>query len=78
MRPWDAYIQLDNTVKNTLTSVRAVGELQNPSLRDRHWVQLMKACKQVDPKNEDAVVSHFLNSSKFTEHFPCMFILNEM
>ena len=57
MRVWDAYANLDSTVKNTLTSVRAVGELQNPSLRDRHWAQLMVACKQQDPDNPNAVVS---------------------
>lgn len=29
MRVWDTYIQLEATVKNMLTSLRAVGELQN-------------------------------------------------
>ncbi|KAL7641748.1 UNVERIFIED_CONTAM: hypothetical protein RMT77_007622 [Armadillidium vulgare] len=53
MRSWDAYIQLDSTVKNTLTSVRAVGELQNPALRDRHWIQLMSACKQSESDNPE-------------------------
>lgn len=28
MRPWDTYIMLESTVKNMLTSLRAVGELQ--------------------------------------------------
>lgn len=26
-----------------VTSLRAVGELQNPAIRDRHWFQLMQA-----------------------------------
>ena len=26
-----------------VTSLRAVGELQNPAIRDRHWEQLMQA-----------------------------------
>ena len=26
-----------------VTSLRAVGELQNPAIRDRHWLQLMQA-----------------------------------
>ena len=34
---------LDATVKNMVTSLRAVGELQNPAIRDRHWLQLMQA-----------------------------------
>lgn len=45
MRSWDTYISLEATVKNTLTSIRAVGELQNPAIRERHWNQLMKSTK---------------------------------
>lgn len=43
MRAWDAFIGLDNRVKNTLTSLRAVAELQNLAIRKRHWNQLMQA-----------------------------------
>jgi dynein heavy chain len=43
MRAWDAYAGLESTVKNMLTSLRAVAELQNPAIRDRHWQQLMVA-----------------------------------
>ena len=59
MRAWDAFtgerererdwlscicfVGLDSTVKNMVTSLRAVGELQNPAIRDRHWEQLMQA-----------------------------------
>ena len=45
MRAWDAYTQLEAKVKNMLTSLRAVGELQNPAIRQRHWDQLMQATK---------------------------------
>ncbi|XP_077689901.1 dynein axonemal heavy chain 17 [Eretmochelys imbricata] len=45
MRPWDAFIGLDNTVKNMITSLRAVNDLQNPAIRDRHWHELMQATK---------------------------------
>ncbi|KAG8222097.1 hypothetical protein J437_LFUL000860, partial [Ladona fulva] len=45
MRGWDTYINLEATVKNMLTSLRAVGELQNPAIRERHWNQLMKSTK---------------------------------
>lgn len=50
MRGWDAYLMLEATVKNMLTSLRAVGELQNPAIRERHWIQLMastKVCSQI-------------------------------
>lgn len=45
MRAWDAFAGIDSTVKNMVTSLRAVGELQNPAIRDRHWQQLMQATK---------------------------------
>ena len=43
MRAWDTFSGLDSMVKNMVTSLRAVGELQNPAIRDRHWEQLMQA-----------------------------------
>ena len=43
MRAWDTYNGVESTVKNMLTSLRAVSELQNPAIRDRHWHQLMQA-----------------------------------
>lgn len=45
MKTWDAFVGLENTVKNMITSLRAVSELQNPAIRDRHWQQLMQATK---------------------------------
>lgn len=45
MRAWDTFTGLESTVKNMVTSLRAVGELQNPAIRDRHWQQLMEATK---------------------------------
>uniref|UniRef100_A0A4X2M2C5 AAA+ ATPase domain-containing protein n=1 Tax=Vombatus ursinus TaxID=29139 RepID=A0A4X2M2C5_VOMUR len=41
VRFWDAYLGLDLMVKNLLASLRAVMELQNPAIRERHWHQLM-------------------------------------
>ncbi|KAK2112190.1 hypothetical protein P7K49_011937 [Saguinus oedipus] len=43
MKTWDAFVGLDNTVKNMITSLCAVSELQNPAIRERHWQQLMQA-----------------------------------
>lgn len=47
MRAWDVFTGLENVVKNMLTSLRAVNELQNPAIRDRHWQQLMAATKVI-------------------------------
>ena len=43
MRAWDAFTGMESSVKNMVTSLRAVGELQNQAIRDRHWEQLMQA-----------------------------------
>ena len=40
-RVWDIYMGLESVVKNLLTSLRAVNELQNSAIRERHWQQLM-------------------------------------
>ncbi|KAJ8974478.1 hypothetical protein NQ317_016132 [Molorchus minor] len=45
IKGWDVYIQLEAMIKNMLTSLRAVTELQNPAIRERHWIELMKATK---------------------------------
>lgn len=45
IKGWDVFIQMEATIKNMLTSLRAVTELQNPAIRDRHWKQLMQATK---------------------------------
>ncbi|XP_039545600.1 dynein heavy chain 11, axonemal [Pimephales promelas] len=41
VRAWDVYNGLESIVKNLLTSLRAVNELQNFAVRERHWQQLM-------------------------------------
>ncbi|XP_069702004.1 dynein beta chain, ciliary-like [Periplaneta americana] len=45
MRGWDTFIKGEAMIKNLLTSLRAVTELQNPAIRERHWQQLMTATK---------------------------------
>nr|XP_004569740.1 dynein heavy chain 9, axonemal [Maylandia zebra] len=43
VRAWEAFTGLESRVRNLLTSLRAVAELQNPAIRSRHWHQLMAA-----------------------------------
>ncbi|XP_023292211.2 dynein beta chain, ciliary [Lucilia cuprina] len=42
MRNWEPYLHTENSLKNLMTSLRAVTELQNPAIRDRHWFELMR------------------------------------
>ncbi|KAM7420609.1 hypothetical protein PAMA_015032 [Pampus argenteus] len=41
-RVWDVYSGLDLYVKNLLTSLQVVSQLQNLAIRERHWVQLIR------------------------------------
>ena len=42
-RAWEAFNGVDADVKNMITSLGAVGLLQSPAIRERHWQQVMKA-----------------------------------
>ncbi|XP_043280370.1 dynein beta chain, ciliary isoform X2 [Venturia canescens] len=63
MRPWDTYVSLEATVKNMLTSLRAVGELQNPAIRERHWRQLMNSTKVRFVMDESTTLADLLELS---------------
>uniref|UniRef100_A0A1I8PDY1 Dynein beta chain, ciliary n=1 Tax=Stomoxys calcitrans TaxID=35570 RepID=A0A1I8PDY1_STOCA len=45
MRNWEPYLHIENSLKNLMTSLRAVTELQNPAIRDRHWLELMQTTR---------------------------------
>ncbi|XP_016013564.2 dynein heavy chain 9, axonemal isoform X3 [Rousettus aegyptiacus] len=60
VRAWDAFIGLESTVLNTLTSLRAVAELQNSAIRDRHWRQLMQATGVSFTMDEGTTLAHLL------------------
>ncbi|NXJ83957.1 DYH17 protein, partial [Trogon melanurus] len=69
MRSWDAFTGLDNSVKNMITSLRAVNELQNPAIRNRHWWELMQATKVNFTMSEDTTLGDLLqlNLHKFED-----------
>ncbi|CAF3056070.1 unnamed protein product [Rotaria socialis] len=41
MRAWNAYIQLEQILKNMITALRSITELRNSAIRERHWDELM-------------------------------------
>ncbi|XP_017887523.2 dynein beta chain, ciliary-like [Ceratina calcarata] len=45
VRPWELYGNVEAQVRNMMASLRAVSELQNPAIRDRHWRELMAETK---------------------------------
>ncbi|KAM8934084.1 dynein axonemal heavy chain 11-like [Pelodytes ibericus] len=60
IRSWDVYLGLESTVKNLLTSLRAVNELQNSAVRKRHWLQLMSKTGVRFIMNEETVLGDLL------------------
>ncbi|XP_062977556.1 dynein axonemal heavy chain 17 [Elgaria multicarinata webbii] len=69
MRAWDAFVGLDNTVKNMITSLRAVSDLQNPAIRDRHWKELMQATQVKFTMSDETTLADLLqlNLHKFED-----------
>ncbi|XP_056142990.1 dynein axonemal heavy chain 11 [Lampris incognitus] len=59
-RVWDVYCGLDLYVKNLLTSLRVVSELQNPAIRDRHWAQLIRTTKMEFTMTDDTTMEDLL------------------
>ncbi|XP_065591374.1 dynein axonemal heavy chain 17 isoform X2 [Cyrtonyx montezumae] len=60
MRSWDVFTGLDSTMKNMITSLRVVNELQNPAIRERHWHELMQATKVNFTMSEDTTLADLL------------------
>ncbi|KAF6093353.1 dynein axonemal heavy chain 9 [Phyllostomus discolor] len=60
VRTWEAFTGLESTVLNTLTSLRAVAELQNPAIRERHWRQLVQATGVSFVMDEGTTLAHLL------------------
>lgn len=48
VRPWELYNNIEAEVRNMMASLRAVSELQNPAIRDRHWRELMAETKVIN------------------------------
>ncbi|XP_036372722.1 dynein heavy chain 9, axonemal [Megalops cyprinoides] len=59
-RAWDAFAGMDSMVKNILTSLRAVAELQNSAIRERHWHQLMQATGVRFTMDQDTTLADLL------------------
>lgn len=60
MRGWDVYMNIEADVKNLMISLKAVTELQNPAIRDRHWQELMQATGVSFVMNENTSLADLL------------------
>ena len=43
MRNWEPFVYIEKMLRDLVTSLRAITELQNSAIRDRHWLELMRA-----------------------------------
>lgn len=43
IRSWQPFVYIEKVLKNLVTSLRAITELQNTAIKDRHWLELMKS-----------------------------------
>lgn len=43
VRTWAPFLDAEARLKNLMTALRAVTELQNPAIKDRHWKELMQS-----------------------------------
>ncbi|NXJ22597.1 DYH17 protein, partial [Dicrurus megarhynchus] len=69
VKSWDAFTGLESSMKNMMTSLRAVSELQNPAIRDRHWQELVQTTKVQFTMSENTTLADLLqlNLHKFEE-----------
>lgn len=42
VRNWEPFNHIEHMLRNLLTCFRAITELQNSAIKDRHWLELMK------------------------------------
>ncbi|XP_038108194.1 dynein beta chain, ciliary isoform X2 [Culex quinquefasciatus] len=63
MRGWNPYTHVEAVLKNLLTSLRAITELQNPAIRERHWIELMHATKLLKTYGREMLVRFRMDDS---------------
>ncbi|VDK33899.1 unnamed protein product [Taenia asiatica] len=60
VRAWPVFLGIEAEVRNMMTSLRAMNELQNPAIRGRHWSQLMSTTGVRFVMNENTVLAELL------------------
>ena len=48
VKEWHVYKGVEDNVKNLLKSLSSVTELRSPSIRNRHWNELMRKWRQLN------------------------------
>jgi len=50
IRDWSVYVYIEDLIKTMMTSLRALSELQNPAMKERHWAELMNVTNVISFK----------------------------
>ncbi|XP_073997627.1 dynein beta chain, ciliary-like isoform X3 [Rhodnius prolixus] len=69
VRNWDIFNTIENMIKNLVTALRAITELQNPAIKPRHWEELMEEVKISLVIKDDTTLKDLLslNLHKYVE-----------
>lgn len=60
VKDWTIYMGLEATIRNMVSSLKSVAELQNQSIRERHWEELMASTKIWPRLYKMLIVSKYL------------------
>lgn len=66
MRTWMPYVETEASLKNLMTSLRAITELQNPAVRDRHWFELVSTTKVPIKITNTTTLADLVNLNLYT------------
>ena len=65
VKQWQLYFKLEATIRNIISSLKTVSELQNPSIKDRHWEELLGSTK-IAPRLIPKLIDKFVRDSSTT------------
>ncbi|XP_014229978.1 dynein beta chain, ciliary-like [Trichogramma pretiosum] len=60
VKQWQLYVYIEGQIRNMMASLRAVSELQNPAIRERHWQQLMAETQVKFTMNDGTTLEELL------------------
>ncbi|XP_037943923.1 dynein beta chain, ciliary-like [Teleopsis dalmanni] len=62
IRDWEPYTYIVGVLKDLVASLRAITELQNPAITERHWMGLMQLTKMTKQYKSDYLLSFKTNA----------------
>ncbi|EDX15768.1 GD15126 [Drosophila simulans] len=63
IREWAPYVHIVGVLRELVASLRAITELQNPAITERHWMELMQLTKLSGQHSMEELLSYKCNKS---------------